>query len=152
GTGIRNMANPGTFGDPDTYGTGNWYTGTGDNGGVHWNSGVQNFWFYLLSQGGTGSNDYGNAYSVTGIGMTDAAAIAFRNLTVYLGANSQYTDARFYAIVAAEDLFGACSQQVISTTNAWHAVGVGNTFNATVSASFTAPATQFCSANALVSF
>lgn len=151
-TGIRNMANPAQFGDPDTYGTGLWYTGTGDNGGVHWNSGVQNFWFYVLSQGGTGTNDYGNAYNVSAIGMTDAAAVAFRNLTVYLSASSQYADARFYAILSAEDLFGACSPQVISTTNAWYAVGVGAPFNATVTAAFNSPATQYCSANAEVLF
>lgn len=152
GNGIRNMANPGQFGDPDTYGTGNWYSGTQDNGGVHWNSGVQNFWFYLLSQGGTGTNDYGNAYNVSGIGMSNAADIAFRNLTVYLGPNSNYAAARQYAIISAEDLFGACSPEVIATTNAWYAVGVGGVFNASVTAAFSAPATSYCDANAVINF
>ena len=31
--------------DPDTYLGTHWYAGTGDNGGVHTNSGVQNYWF-----------------------------------------------------------------------------------------------------------
>ena len=46
---FRNMANPNQFGDPDTYKGTYWYTGTGDNGGVHYNSGVQNKWFYVLT-------------------------------------------------------------------------------------------------------
>ncbi|HAV53400.1 MAG TPA: peptidase M4 thermolysin, partial [Aequorivita sp.] len=78
----------------------NWYSGSGDNGGVHINSGVQNFWFYVLSVGKSGTNDLGNSYNVTGIGMDKAAAIAYRNLTVYLNSNSQYSDARNGAIQA----------------------------------------------------
>lgn len=125
GGALRSMSNPNAFGDPDTYHGTNWYFGSGDNGGVHYNSGVQNFWFYLLTTGGSGTNDNGDAYSVTGIGIDKAAAIAYRNLTVYLNANSQYADARTGAIQAAVDLYGAGSPEEIATTNAWHAVGVG---------------------------
>ncbi|NIW45715.1 MAG: hypothetical protein GWN30_13480, partial [Gammaproteobacteria bacterium] len=64
-----------------------------DNGGVHTNSGVQNYWFYLLSEGGSGVNDNGDAYFVTGIGIEEAAQIAYRNLTVYLMPGSDYPDA-----------------------------------------------------------
>jgi len=142
---IRSMNNPGLYGDPDTYGAGNWFTGAGDNGGVHINSGVQNYWYYLLTMGGSGTNDLGNSYNVTGIGIDDASAIAFRNLTVYLTTNSQYTDARFYAIQSAIDLFGACTQQVSSTGTAWYAVGVGSPYSTTVNADFTASQTSSCS-------
>lgn len=152
GVTLRSMSNPNAYGDPDTYNGTYWYTGTGDNGGVHTNSGVQNHWFYRLVQGGSGTNDIGNVFNVTGIGMTDAARIAYRNLTVYLGANSVYTDARFYSIQAAIDLFGPCTQQVISTTNAWYAVGVGAAFSATVTADFTAALTTSCSTPFTVSF
>src|SRR5690606_15538295 len=75
--------------------------------------------------GKSGTNDLGNSYTVTGIGMDKAAAIAYRNLTVYLNANSQYSDARNGAIQAARDLYGADSPEEIATTNAWYAVGVG---------------------------
>lgn len=152
GSTLRSMSNPNAYGDPDTYGGTNWYTGTADNGGVHTNSGVQNHWFYRLCQGGSGTNDLGNAFNVTGIGTTDAGRIAYRNLTVYLGANSNYADARFYAIQSAIDLFGACTQQVISTTNAWYAVGVGGVFNATVTANFTADMTTGCAVPFTVNF
>lgn len=125
GGAIRSMENPNLYGDPDTYLGTYWYTGTADNGGVHTNSGVQNKWFYILSQGETGTNDIGNAYSVTGIGLASAAAIAYRNLTVYLSSSSNYAAARAGAIQAAIDLFGAGSPEEIATTNAWYAVGVG---------------------------
>jgi Zn-dependent metalloprotease len=152
GNGIRSMQNPGLFADPDTYNGNNWYSGTGDNGGVHTNSGVQNKWFYILTIGETGTNDVGSAYNVTGQGWTKSAAIAFRNLTVYLGSASEYDDARFYAIRSAIDLYGACTPEVIATTNAWYAVGVGPAFSNTVLANFSASPTTLCSAPATVAF
>ncbi|MCF6240502.1 MAG: M4 family metallopeptidase [Bacteroidales bacterium] len=122
---LRSMSDPKSLGQPDTYQGTNWATGTADNGGVHTNSGVLNHWFYILTIGKTGTNDNGNAYSVTGIGIDKAAAIAYRLESVYLSANSQYADARTFAIQAAEDLYGVGSNEVIQTTNAWYAVGVG---------------------------
>lgn len=143
GGGIRNMQNPNQFTDPDTYLGTYWYTGAGDNGGVHTNSGVQNKWFYILAEGETGTNDNGDSYNVSGIGIDAAADIAFRSLTIYLSSNSQYDDARFYAIQAAVDLFGACSPEVIATTNAWYAVGVGGPW-VDVAADFSAAPTTTC--------
>lgn len=125
---LRSMKNPNQFGDPDTYLGTYWYTGSGDYGGVHTNSGVQNKWFYILSAGESGTNDIGKSYNVTGIGITKAAAIAYRNLTVYLSSSSNYTDARTGAIQAAIDLYGAGSAEEIATTNAWYAVGVGSIY------------------------
>ncbi|MBL0144603.1 MAG: M4 family metallopeptidase [Chitinophagaceae bacterium] len=129
GASFRSMSNPNTYSQPDTYLGTYWYTGTADNGGVHTNSGVLNFWFYILSQGGSGTNDIGSAYTVTGIGIDKAAAIAFRTNTVYLTASSNYAAARTYAIQSATDLYGAGSAEVIATTNAWYAVGVGAAYN-----------------------
>ena len=121
---FRSMKNPNAYGDPDTYKGINWYTGTGDNGGVHYNSGVQNKWFYILCAGESGSNDFGFAYNVTGIGMEKAAKIAYRNLTVYLTASSNYAAARAGSIKAATDLYGATSSETTATAKAWDAVGV----------------------------
>lgn len=123
---IRDMSAPGNYGHPDTYLGTNWYAGSGDAGGVHTNSGVMNYWFYLLSTGGSGTNDNGQQFSVSGIGLSAARAIAYRNLTVYLTNSSQYIDAREGAIRAANDLYGSCSNQAIQTGAAWYAVGVGN--------------------------
>ncbi len=152
GNGFRNMANPNNMGDPDTYLGTYWYSGAADYGGVHSNSGVQNFWFYLLVNGGSGTNDNSDLYNVPAIGMTDAAAIAYRNLTVYLTSSSQYSDARFYAIQSAFDLFGGCSTQEVATTNAWHAVGLGTSYAGYVISNFEASTTYSCTAPATISF
>lgn len=130
---IRDLMNPNNFSQPDTYLGTNWFTisppcdnaANNDRCGVHTNSGVQNFWFFLLSQGGTGTNDNGDAYVVYGLGLDLASHIAYRNLTEYLGENSDYADARDGAIQSAIDMAGECSWEVEQVTNAWGAVGVG---------------------------
>ena len=122
---LRSMSDPKSEGQPDTYKGTNWYTGTGDNGGVHTNSGVLNHWYYLLAAGGSGTNDLGNSFNVTGVTIDVAANIVWRMESVYMTANTTYADARNFSIQAATDLYGSGSNQVIQTTNAWYAVGVG---------------------------
>ena len=127
---IRSLSNPKLFNDPDTYLGQHWVPSTSnpsaanDYGGVHTNSGVQNYWFYLLSEGGSGVNDNDDYYSVTGVGLDDAAKIAYRNLTVYLMPSSQYYDSYDGAMWSAIDLFGSNSLQYRSVIEAWYAVGV----------------------------
>lgn len=119
---IRDMANPNAFQQPDTYNGTYWKA----NAGVHTLSGVGNFFFYLLVNGGTGKNDLNNNYSVSGIGNDKAAAIVYRTNTVYLTPSSKYADWRTACINAATDLYGANSNEVRQVKNAWHAVGVGS--------------------------
>lgn len=152
GSAFRSMSNPNAKQQPDTYTGTYWYTGTGDNGGVHTNSGVQNYWYYLMCQGGSGTNDKGNAFNVTAVGRTKANAISYRNLTNYLVSTSNYADARFYALQSATDLYGGCSPEVISTGKAWYAVGVGTPYSATVTASFTNSVSVGCAAPFTVYF
>lgn len=130
---MRSMSNPNSANHPDTYQGTNWVNPTNlsnDKGGVHINSGVQNFWFYLLSQGGTGTNDLNNSYSVTGIGMSKARDIAYRNLTTYLTPNATFMDAYYGSLQAADDLFGNPSTEYTAVQEAWYAVGVGANPNA----------------------
>jgi bacillolysin len=129
---LRSMSNPKAEGQPDTYGGTNWKNPNcgfpfsfNDYCGVHTNSGVLNHWFYILSVGKSGTNDKGNSYAVTGITIDKAAKITFRLESIYLTANSTYADARTYGIQSATDLYGAGSAEVIATTNAFYAVGVG---------------------------
>lgn len=121
---IRSMSDPNAYGQPDTYQGTYWYSGSGDNGGVHTNSGVLNYWFYLLTVGGSGVNDHSIAYNVTGIGMDKAAAIAYRLNTFYLVSTSDYFAARLLGIQAAEDLYGIGSPEATETANAFTAVGL----------------------------
>jgi Zn-dependent metalloprotease len=137
----RNMANPNSnpyhyhlnpYQDPchypDVYHGQYWYTGSGDNHGVHYNSTVFSHWFYLLSQGGSGTNSEQVCYNVIPIGMTDAAKIVYYMETVYLTTNSTFPNARTFSIASANILFGQNSNQVAQVTNAWHAVGVGDAY------------------------
>ena len=133
---LRSMSDPnsGLSQQPDTYGGTHWADPTNtsfDNGGVHINSGVQNYWYYLLANGGSGTNDLGNAFSVTGIGIDDATAIAYRNLTVYLTQSSDFADAVTGSVQSAQDLFGNTSAQVTAVQNAWYAVGLGSSSSPT---------------------
>lgn len=125
--GFRSISNPHDEGDPKTYYGQNYYTGFGDNAGVHTNSGVQNFWFYLLVNGGIGTNEYDHTYNITGIGMDKAAAIVYRNLTTYMYSNAKYIDARDGAVQSAIDLYGENSAEHLATEAAWCAVGIGTT-------------------------
>lgn len=125
GPALRSMSDPRSLGQPAYYHGQNWYTGSEDAGGVHTNSGVLNHWFYVLSQGESGTNEGNNYYLVKSIGITSAARIAYRAESVYLTANSSYADARTFTIRAAEDLFGTCSPEAGAVTNAWYAVGIG---------------------------
>jgi hypothetical protein len=132
---LRSMNNPklGWQPQPNTYNGDYWINTDGcvpsesnDHCGVHINSGVQNYWFYLLTNGGSGVNDKGTSFSVKGIGMSDALNIAYRNLTTYLMSTSDYNDAMIGSIQAAKDYWGSNSQQVQSVKDAWCAVGVGS--------------------------
>ena len=145
---FRNMANPNQFQCADTYG-GTWFN-NGDI--VHYDSGIQNFWFYLMCDGDTGTNDLGNNYQVQPVAMLDATAILYRSLTVYLTANATFADAALYGEQSAVDLFGQCSNQQIQTANAWYAVGVGNPFSGIVTANFMSIPAVACSAPANISF
>jgi Zn-dependent metalloprotease len=122
--GLRDMGNPNLKNQPDTYMGDKWFTGSDDNGGVHYNSGVQNFWFYLLCKGGSGVNDHEESYSINAIGMEAATKIAYRNLTEYLIYTSDYLDSRIGSLLAAADLYGKNSTVYQQVDKAWDAVGV----------------------------
>lgn len=130
---FRSFSNPNSYGQPDTYGGDYWYEQTNctphptnDFCGVHYNSGVQNHWFYLLTEGGSGTNDNGATYSVSGIGLDKAVEITYRTLTEKLSSSSDYADARAGSIAAAIDIYNdPCAFEVQQVKNAWQAVGVG---------------------------
>ncbi len=136
---LRSMSNPksGLNGQPDTYLGTYWKAATSsctpsqsnDQCGVHYNSGVLNHFFYILTQGKTGTNDKGNSYSVTGIGFAKSAKIIYRMETSYLSSNSTYANVLTYAIQSAKDLYGVDSPEAIATQNALYAVGLGTAYS-----------------------
>ena len=133
---LRSMSNPKSLNQPDTYGGTFWISPnctspsqSNDYCGVHTNSGVLNHWFYILSIGKSGTNDIGSVYNVSGISIDKAAKIAYRLESVYLTSNATYANARTFGIQSAIDIYGANTPEVIATTNAFYAVGIGAAYS-----------------------
>ncbi|MGD9961445.1 M4 family metallopeptidase [Nocardioides sp.] len=120
GEALRSMRHPGTAYDnpilgkdpqPDHYA--NRYTGTGDNGGVHINSGIPNRAFYLAA---------------TELGDTLVAARIWYHALHFLVPNSTFAQAAVQVAESARILVKAGvvpkgAAQIVR--GAWHAVGVG---------------------------
>lgn len=151
GVPFRNMMAPNASHQPDTYQGLFWKFGTEDNGGVHTNSQVANYWFYLLCNGGNGTTEFGSPYMIAPIGIENAGRIAYRTLATYLLNYSNYADAYTYSVEAATDLFGPCSHEVKQVKNAWYAVGIGEPDNSSPNPIFSAER-YYCSVPATVFF
>lgn len=91
---------------------------------MHTNSGVQNFVFFLLSEGGSGTNDQGWDYNVNAIGWSSARDIAWQAMMNYLDSDDGYVTARNAWIQSAIDLYGSCSEEVVAVGEAFLAAGV----------------------------
>ena len=85
------------------------YTGNQDNGGVHINSGIPNYAFYLFA-------------SNASVGKDKAEQVYYKALRDYLVKSSQFVDCRIAVIQAAQDLYGASVAQVAA--NAFTSVGI----------------------------
>lgn len=104
--------------DPDHYSER--YTGTGDSGGVHINSGIANKVFYLLAVGGT----HHRGGSMTGIGADAAGRIWYRALTSYMTSSTNFRGARTATLNAAAALYGSGSTNYNAVAQAWTLCGV----------------------------
>jgi len=146
---LRWMDDPKAAGNPDSYGGTNWSepecgtpTLANDQCGVHNNSGVLNKWYYLMVTGSGQTftpgfnkqsaddqvNDAGNTYSVEGLGFASASQITYLAETM-LSPNAKFAEMRAVSILAAQTLYGIDSNEEKQTTNAWHAVNIGEAYN-----------------------
>ncbi len=87
---FRSMSNPEQFGQPQRYSDFVAKTRNDDHGGVHTNSGIPNYAFYLIAEA---------------IGRNRADSIFYRALGAYMVAYSQFVDLRIGVTAAADDLF-----------------------------------------------
>nr|WP_229888012.1 M4 family metallopeptidase [Streptomyces olivaceoviridis] len=102
----------------------------------HMAAGVGDHFFYLLAEGSGQKTINGVAYDsptydglpVAGIGLTDAADVVYRALTVYMTSTTDYAGARTATLQAAADLYGSGSAAYEAVANAWAAVNVGTGF------------------------
>ncbi|RDC66444.1 M4 family metallopeptidase [Adhaeribacter pallidiroseus] len=118
----RSLEKPKSKNHPNTYEGQHWSTN-----GVHGRAGVQNFWFYLLTNGGNGNidNKYDSYNVQSGIGIDKAATIAYTNMMQYLQPNARYLDAYLMSLKAAlSNKHSEVSNEYKSVREAWYAVGV----------------------------
>ena len=140
----RNMGYPNLVGFPSSY------LGTNYLASNYYNAGaVLNYWFYLLVNGGSGTNDFGNNYQINSIGLDAASRIAYYALTTFLTNSSNYSSCRTATIAAVTNLYGACSKEAKEVTKAWYAVNVGANYSAGISAGALLSQTSLCNGTAI---
>ena len=121
---LRNIENPKISGDvpqADTYHGENW-----DNLDKYKMMGVQNKFYYLLCEGGKGTNDNGDSYDMTGIGIDKGMRIAYLTLTKYCSSETDFSTVSECWQQASEELYGKDSAETQAVIRAWAAVGIGN--------------------------
>ena len=108
---LRNMADPhnDNLNGWQPMHTSEMYIGEEDNGGVHINSGIGNYAYYLYA---------------TAITKEKAEQVFYRALTYYLTKKSQFIDFRIAIVQSAKDLYGDNSNEVVEANNAFDAVGI----------------------------
>jgi len=112
GDAMRNLQNPPAGGDPaQPAHMDNYVNMTGDNGGVHYNSGIPNKAAYNVA---------------AAIGKEKMEQIWYRTLTYYLIPSSQFVDMRDVCVRAAADLYGETGPEVSAVRNGFAQVGLGN--------------------------
>lgn len=97
-----------------------------DNGGVHVNSGIPNYAFYLFASNANVTKD-------------KAEQVYYRALTKYMTRTSKFVDARLAVVRASADLYGENSAVVVAAKAAFDAVGVADP-NGTTPTTTPAPA------------
>jgi len=126
---LRNIGNPNDSNSETQIAT-TYSTSTNSNyykGDKYVKSGVFSRWFYLLVNGGSGTNDIGNSYQVYGIGMDHAENLIVEAVyNNYLRNTTNWTSIRSAFVQAASALNGGqCGLIAQQVENAWYAVGVG---------------------------
>lgn len=113
---LRDLEDPNNKAPKDNYNKGyqpkvysNRYRGIEDNGGVHINSGIPNYAYFLFA-----SNPQ--------VGKDRAERVYFRALTTYLTRSSRFVDCRAAIIKSSMDLYGEPVAKVAE--NAWNTVEV----------------------------
>ena len=124
--GIRSMANPALYHQPDHYSRRIVLPPDDehDNGGVHTNSGIANHAFYLAIEGGTNRT---SGIRVQGVGAANREQIEkvfYRAFAQLMPTTANFSMARAVTLRAAQDLYGLGSPPYNAVRDAWTAVGV----------------------------
>jgi Zn-dependent metalloprotease len=119
GVGIRSMKAPGTAYDDPVLGKDpqpahmkDYVTTFEDNGGVHINSGIPNYAFYVMAK------------ELGGYAWEKAGQIWYLTLTKKLTSKSNFQNAADLTFQAAAELYGEGSLEQQAVKNGWSAVGI----------------------------
>jgi Zn-dependent metalloprotease len=119
GVALRSMKDPGSAyndpllgKDPQPKNMSNYLDTADDNGGVHINSGIPNYAFFLA------------ASSIGGFVWEKTGKIWYETLTKRLNATSDFQAAADGTVSAAADLFGVNSPEQKAVVDAWTKVGI----------------------------
>jgi hypothetical protein len=88
------------------------YNGTQDNGGVHINSGIPNYAYYLFA-------------THAAVGKDKAEQVFYRSLSAYLVARSNFKDLRASVEKSCADLYPSNTAVLTAAQNAFAQVGIG---------------------------
>lgn len=113
GGAIRDMWDPTKNGHPGKVTDSNYWCETGDNGGVHINSGIPNHAYALIVDGG----DF-NGQTIIGLGFTKAAHIFWRAQSQYLTQTSGFTTFADAIEASTIDLIGLPLEGLSTTATA----------------------------------
>lgn len=121
----RDLSNPSAAGYTDTYKGAGW-----SDLDQYGKSAFMSYWFYLLAEGGQGTNENGLSYTVPKIGRYAVGQIVFQAIAgLTENEEAKFEDARDETIQAAKDIYGPCSMELMSVALAWRAVGLSPTFD-----------------------
>ncbi len=115
---IRDMWRPECKGDPGKVSSSSYTCSTDDSGGVHTNSGVPNHAFAMIVDGGS----Y-NGQTFTGLGLTKAAHIYWRAMSVYQVPTTDFADHADALEQSCTDLVGQSLFDITTNDPPWPGVG-----------------------------
>jgi Zn-dependent metalloprotease len=122
--GIRNLANPLAYGDPDHVSKARFLGTDTDSGGVHTNATIAGHAFFLAVEGGRNRT---SGRTVRGVGRERREEIEkafYRAFVFLLPPTASFRTARGATLQSARDLYGPGSEPVRAIGEAWTAVGV----------------------------
>ena len=114
GGAIRDLWRPTCYGDPGKVSDVQYYCAPDDGGGVHSNSGVPNHAYALTVDGGT---PYAGGPTITGLGLTKAAAVYFRAMSEYQTPTTDFEDHADALKASCLDLVGAPLKELSTDEN-----------------------------------
>ena len=131
-----NLSDPESIQHPDTY-MGQYFQKNKNSPSYdpHINASVLGYWYYLIINGGSGTNSLGWNYNVLPLSSNlntstqKANKIVFKVLTESLSPSySNYEDVRDGSLYIASKIYGNASAEYKTVLNAWYAVGMKSTF------------------------